>query len=66
MRGKTFIPEKIFKMTIYLEGQGFDADCVVLEDLPSGVLLGMPFLVAHGARLICQKNTDQTSTSYEI
>ncbi len=26
----------------------------------------MPFLVAHRARLICQKNTDQTSTSYGI
>ncbi len=27
--GKTFIPEKIIKMIIHLEGQGFDADCVV-------------------------------------
>ena len=44
----------------------FEVQCVVMEDLPAGVLLGMPFLMSHGARLICKQASEEREGEMEI
>ncbi len=66
VQGRKFTPEKTIHMTVSLQGMDFDVQCVVLRDLPTGVLLGMPFMMSHGVRLICERDSEEREGGIEI
>ena len=56
VQGNNFSPYGLIDIPIKLDNEKFVVTCMVLKNLPVGMLLGMPFLSHYRARIVCEEN----------